>query len=148
MSQLDYVVVSVHSHFTLASARQTERLIRAVSHPLTTILGHPTGRLLLRRPGYPLDLDAVLEACAAQGTVVEINASPYRLDLDWRVALRWRDRLTFAINTDAHTLGGLTDVQYGVMVARKAGLTPAQVVNTLGRAAFLEFVKAQRESRK
>ncbi|ULH15604.1 helix-hairpin-helix domain-containing protein [Deinococcus sp. KNUC1210] len=147
LAQLDYVVVSVHSHFTLPSERQTERLIRAVSHPLTTILGHPTGRLLLRRPSYALDLEAVLEACAAQGTVVEINASPYRLDLDWRVALRWRDRLKFAINTDAHTLGGLTDVQYGVMAARKAGLLPEQVVNTLGRQAFLDFVGAQRAQR-
>ncbi|WP_425147939.1 helix-hairpin-helix domain-containing protein [Deinococcus sp.] len=147
LAQLDYVVASVHSHFTLDQARQTERLIRAASHPLTTILGHPTGRLLLRRPGYPLDLDAVLAVCAERGTAVEINASPYRLDLDWRAALRWRDRLTFAINTDAHTLGGLADVRYGVTVARKAGLTPQQVVNTLGREAFLAFVRAQREKR-
>ncbi|GGR01234.1 DNA polymerase/3'-5' exonuclease PolX [Deinococcus ruber] len=147
LAQLDYVVVSVHSHFTLSSERQTERLIRAVSHPLTTILGHPTGRLLLRRPSYPLDLEAVLEACAATGTVVEINASPYRLDLDWRAALRWRDRLKFAINTDAHTLGGLTDVQYGVMAARKAGLVPEQVINTLKREAFLDFVRTQRQQR-
>lgn len=148
LAELDYVVVSVHSAFTLDRNAQTERLIRAVSHPLVTILGHPTGRLLLRRPSYALDLDRVLEACAQAGTVVEINANPYRLDLDWRDALRWRDQLSFAINTDAHVPAGLCDARYGVMVARKAGLTPAQVVNTLGQEAFLAFVKAQRARRR
>ncbi|WP_407571324.1 helix-hairpin-helix domain-containing protein [Deinococcus altitudinis] len=147
LAELDYVVASVHSGFTLSSERQTERLIRAASHPLITILGHPTGRLLLRRPGYPLDLEAVLAACEANGTVVEINASPYRLDVDWRFALRWRDRLTFAINTDAHSPGGLQDVGSGVTVARKAALTPAQIVNTLTRAEMLEFVRKQRATR-
>ncbi len=78
------MVASVHSHFTLSEAAQTERLIKAASHPLITVLGHPTGRLLLRRPSYALNLEAVLDACQASGTVVEINASPYRLDLDWR----------------------------------------------------------------
>lgn len=147
LAELDYVVASVHSLFTLDRERQTERLIQAASHPLVTILGHPTGRLLLRRPGYALDLDAVLAACEQSGTVVEINANAYRLDLDWRVALRWRDRLTFAINTDAHVLGGLGDTRFGVLVARKAGLTPGQVVNTLGQAEFLEFVRRQRAGR-
>ena len=147
LAELDYVVASVHSGFTFDHDRQTERLIRAASHPLVTILGHPTGRLLLRRPGYPLDLEAVLAACEANGTVVEINASPYRLDLDWRVALRWRERLKFAVNTDAHSTGGLQDVRYGVTVARKAALTSAQIVNTLTRAQMLAFVKAQRAAR-
>lgn len=144
---LDYVVASVHSHFTLDPIRQTERLVRAASHPLVTILGHPTGRLRLRRPGYALDLDAVLEACAANGTVVEINANPYRLDLDWRDVLRWRERLTFAVNTDAHVPGGLGDIRYGVAMARKAGLTPAGVVNSLSQAEFLAFVERQRRAR-
>ncbi|MBZ9750392.1 PHP domain-containing protein [Deinococcus sp. HMF7604] len=147
LEQLDYVVASVHSLFTLDAARQTERLIRAAAHPLVTILGHPTGRLLLRRPGYALDLDAVLAACAQNGTVVEINANAYRLDLDWRAALRWRDRLKFAINTDAHVPAGLADAKYGVMAARKAGLTPAQVVNTLEQGEFLAFVAEQRAGR-
>lgn len=144
---LDYVVASVHSLFTLDPARQTERLVRAASHPLITILGHPTGRLLLRRPGYALDLDAVLAACEASGTVVEINANAARLDLDWRDALRWRERLTFAINTDAHVPGGLADTRFGVAVARKAGLRPGQVINTLDQAEFLAFVARQRAAR-
>ena len=79
--------------------------------------------------------------------MVEINASPYRLDVDWRIALRWRDRLTFAINTDAHSPGGLQDVGSGVTVARKAALTPVQIVNTLTRSQMLEFVKTQRAAR-
>jgi DNA polymerase (family X) len=147
LSELDYVVASVHSLFTLSEAAQTERLVRAAHHPLITILGHPTGRLLLRRPGYALDMNAVLAACAANGTVVEINASPYRLDLDWRLALDWRERLKFAINTDAHSLHGLGETRYGVMVARKAGLRPTDVVNSLGQREFLDFVAAQRASR-
>nr|WP_221284165.1 DNA polymerase/3'-5' exonuclease PolX [Deinococcus humi] len=147
LSQLDYVVASVHSLFTLDAVRQTERLVRAVWHPLITVLGHPTGRLLLRRPGYAFDLDAVLAACEANGTVVEINANAARLDLDWRDALRWRERLTFAINTDAHVPGGLSDTRFGVAVARKAGLRPDQVINTLGQTEFLAFVKQQRAAR-
>ncbi|THF71816.1 PHP domain-containing protein [Deinococcus sp. Arct2-2] len=147
LAALDYVVGSVHSLFTMDAARQTERLVRAASHPLITVLGHPTGRLLLRRPGYAMDLEAVLGACEANGTVVEINANAYRLDLDWRDVLRWRERLTFAINTDAHVPGGLADTRYGVAVARKAGLTPAQVINTLGQADFLAFVARQRAAR-
>ncbi|RJF71637.1 DNA polymerase/3'-5' exonuclease PolX [Deinococcus cavernae] len=147
LAELDYVVASVHSHFTLDSERQTQRLVRAASHPLVTVLGHPTGRLLLRRGSYALDLDAVMAACAAAGTVVEINANAYRLDVDWRVALRWRGRVMFAINTDAHVLGGLQDARYGVLMARKAGLTPAQVLNTLSRQEFLTFVQKQRAAR-
>ncbi|CAM3678289.1 helix-hairpin-helix domain-containing protein [Deinococcus saxicola] len=145
--KLDYVVASVHSLFTLNPAKQTERLIRAASHPLITVLGHPTGRLLLRRPGYALDLEAVLAACEQGGTVVEINANAARLDLDWRDALRWRQRLTFAINTDAHVPGGLSDTRFGVAVARKAGLRPGQIINTLGQAGFLKFVARQRAAR-
>ncbi|AIZ44234.1 DNA polymerase [Deinococcus radiopugnans] len=144
---LDYVVASVHSLFTLDPARQTERLVRAASHPLITVLGHPTGRLLLRRPGYALDLEAVLAACEQNGTVVEINANAARLDLDWRDALRWRERLTFAINTDAHVPGGLADTRFGVAVARKAGLRPEQVINTLDQPEFLNFVARQRAAR-
>ena len=147
LAELDYVVASVHSHFTLSEEAQTERLIRAASHPLITILGHPTGRLLLRRPPYAVNLDAVLDACAANATVVEINASPYRLDVDWRYALRYRGRLKFAVNTDAHAVHGLGDVKYGAGVARKAGLRPEDVVNTLSQTEFLAFVAAQRAGR-
>jgi len=147
LARLDYVVASVHSYFHLPREQQTARLVRAVTHPLVTILGHPTGRLLLRRPSYAVDIDAVMQAASDAGTVVEINANAYRLDLDWRDALRWRGRVRFAVNTDAHVPAGLRDVRYGVMVARKAGLTRTDVVNCLTREHFLELVRAQRAAR-
>ncbi|WP_261664286.1 DNA polymerase/3'-5' exonuclease PolX [Deinococcus sp. Marseille-Q6407] len=141
LAELDYVVASVHSAFGLSQADQTERLVRAASHPLVSILGHPTGRLLLRREGYAVDIDAVLDACAAGNTAAEINANPWRLDLRWQDALRWRSRVRFSINTDAHSPRGLRDVRYGVMMAQKAGLTPADVVNCLERDAFKAWAR-------
>ncbi len=127
---LEYVVASVHSAFRLAEGAQTERLVRAVSHPACRVLGHPTGRLLLARPGYAVDLDSVLEACSEHGVAVEINASPYRLDLDWRWARRALDLgLKLAVNPDAHSTDGLDDVRWGVAVARKAGATKTDLIN-------------------
>jgi DNA polymerase (family 10) len=127
---LEYVVASVHSAFRLTEEAQTERLVRAVSHPACRVLGHPTGRLLLARPGYAVDLDRVLEACAEHGVAVEVNASPYRLDLDWRWARRALDLgLKLAVNPDAHSTEGLDDVRWGVAVARKAGATKADLIN-------------------
>lgn len=144
LAELDYVVASVHSGFGLSEADQTARLVRAASHPLVNILGHPTGRLLLRRGSYALDIDAVLEACADSGTAAEINANPWRLDVRWQDALRWRGRVKFSINTDAHSVAGLRDLRYGVLVARKAGLTPEDVVNCLDIDAFRAWAKAGR----
>ncbi|HWG85493.1 MAG TPA: helix-hairpin-helix domain-containing protein [Deinococcales bacterium] len=141
----DFVVASVHSSFGLSQADQTERLVRAVSHPLVTILGHPTGRLLLRRPSYRLDLSAVLDAAEEHGTVIEINANAYRLDLDWRDVLAARKRnLGWAVNTDAHNRAGLLDLRWGINSARKAGLTAGQVVNCLDADAFLTLASAKR----
>ena len=141
LKELDYVVASVHSLFNLSREAQTERLVRAVSHPLVTILGHATGRLLLRRPSYDVDIDAVMAAAAAHNTAIEINANPWRLDVDWRTALEWRDRVTFSINTDAHVVSGLDDLKYGVRMAQKAGLTPALVVNCLSLEEFKKFAR-------
>lgn len=127
----DFVVASIHSRFSLPRSAMTERLVRAVSHPAVTFLGHPTGRLLLAREGYDVDLDAVLDAAFAHGVVVEINANPHRLDLDWRALRGWlrRGGLT-AVNPDAHSTGGLSDVEFGVGIARKAGAEAGQVLNT------------------
>ena len=145
LATLDYAVVSVHQHFTLDKAKQTERVIRAVQNPYANILAHMTGRLLLRRPSYELDVEAVLQACAETGTVVELNANPYRLDLDWREVIRARELgCRFAINPDAHHPDGYRDLRYGVMMARKAGLTAADVVNTAPTAeAFLARLAAK-----
>ena len=142
----DFVVASVHSRFTLPRAAMTERLVRAVSHPAVTFLGHPTGRLLLAREGYDLDLDAVLDAAFENGVVVEVNASPHRLDLDWRPLRGWlrRGGLT-SINPDAHSTGGLADVEYGVGIARKAGAEAAQVVNTWPVERVSSFFEERRE---
>jgi DNA polymerase (family X) len=131
LATLDYTVVSVHQNFTLSEVDQTKRIIRAVLHPYAKILGHATGRLLLRRPSYALDIQAVIEACAEAKTIIEINASPYRLDLDWRWVIKAKELgCKFSINPDAHVTAGFDDVRYGVMMARKAGLTPDDVVNT------------------
>jgi DNA polymerase (family 10) len=131
LAGFDYVVASVHSRFGLPREAMTERVVRAVSHPRVTILGHPTGRLLLAREGYSLDLHAVIEAVAARGTMIEINADPHRLDLDAEHARRARDRgVLIAINPDAHSTSGLENLDYGLGQARRAGLRPEDVVNT------------------
>jgi DNA polymerase (family 10) len=131
-------VASVHSNFRLSEEQQTDRLVRAVSHPACRVLGHPTGRLLLARPGYAVDLEAVLQACAEHGVAVEINASPYRLDLDWRWARRALELgLKLAVNPDAHSTAGLSDLRWGLSVARKAGATTADLVNCMPIEEFL-----------
>ena len=143
LATLDYTVISVHQNFTLSEAKQTERIVNAVHNPYATILAHPTGRLLLRRPGYAVDLQEVIEACAETKTVVEINANTRRLDLDWRWVIKAK-RLgcTFSIDPDAHHTSGYDDVRYGVMMARKAGLTEDDVVNTAPTAEdFLSRLK-------
>ncbi len=128
---LDYTVVSVHQNFTLSEVDQTKRIIRAVQNPYAKILGHATGRLLLRRPSYAVDVQAIIEACAEVKTVIEINANPHRLDLDWRWVIKAKELgCKFSINPDAHVTTGFDDVRYGVMMARKAGLTSDDVVNT------------------
>ena len=145
LAEFDFVVASIHSSFGMPEAQQTNRLVRAVSNPFTTILGHPTGRLLLRRPPYKFDHQAVLEAATQHKTIIEINASPYRLDLDWREVLNARaSGLKFAINTDAHRVGGFDDLEYGIKIARKAALETSMVVNTLEMEDFLSLARAKR----
>lgn len=126
----DYVVGSVHSGFGMTEREMTDRLLRAVASPHLTILGHATGRLLLRRDGYAVDVRAVIDAAAEHGVAVEINADPNRLDVDWRTARYAAERgVLVPINPDAHSVAGLGNVAHGVDVARKAWLTRAQVPN-------------------
>jgi DNA polymerase (family 10) len=132
LAGFDYVVASIHSSFGLPRDEMTRRLVRAVSHPRVTMLGHPTGRLLLARDGYAVDLDAVIEAAARAGTLIEINASPHRLDLDAVHCRRARDKgVKIVINPDAHAVSGLDDLDYGISVARRGWLESADVWNTL-----------------
>ncbi len=124
LARLDLVVASVHTGFNMTEAEATERVVRAVSNPYVDVLGHPTGRLLLRREGYPLDYDAVLDACAEHGVAVELNASPWRLDLDWRFVRAARARgVLVSVNPDAHSVDGLDATRWGVAAAQKGGLT-------------------------
>ena len=133
LAGFDFVIASIHSGFGKEKEAQTNRLIRAVENPHVTMLGHPTGRLLLSRPGYAVDQEAVIDACARTGTMIEINASPYRLDIDTpHCRLAAQRGVLISINPDAHSIAGLDDVQYGIGVARKAGLQAGQVLNTLG----------------
>jgi DNA polymerase (family 10) len=132
LSQLDFVVVSVHSVFNLSEAEMTKRIIRAIENPLVTILAHPTGRLLLKREPYAVDIPAVLDAAAATGTWVELNAAPKRLDLDWRWwPLARQKGVKCVINPDAHRVERLQDLWFGVGAARKGWLTKADVINCL-----------------
>ena len=132
LAQLDYAVGSIHSSFQLSQAEQTKRIIAAITNPCITILGHMTGRILLGREGYPVDVPAILDAAAATGTIVELNASPSRLDMDWRWWPLAREKgVKCSINPDAHTTGSLQFLHFGVGIARKGWLTRKDVVNCL-----------------
>lgn len=131
LAKFDFVVASVHSNLKMDEDKATTRLIKAIENPYTTILGHPTGRLLLSRAGYPLDFKRVIDACAANGVVIEINANPLRLDLDWRWHRYAVEKgVLLSINPDAHRTEGLHDMQYGVLVAQKGGLQASNCLNT------------------
>ncbi len=130
LGEMDYVVGSIHSAFRLSEREQTDRLLRAVRNPRLTILGHATGRLLLTRSGYQVDVRAVIDAAAEHGVAVEINADPHRLDVDWRHARYAAERgVLVPIDPDAHSVRGIDNVSYGVNVARKAWLEPRHVLN-------------------
>lgn len=144
LAQLDYVVVSVHNAFAQDEATMTQRIVKAIEHPAATMLGHPTGRLLLRREGYHVDLARVIDAAIAHGVIIELNASPWRLDLDWRLWRKAAERgLLCAINPDAHDTAGLQHVAAGVNIARKGGLTREQVLTTWPLARVQEWLRAR-----
>lgn len=145
LKTFDFVVASIHSPLKMDEARATERLIKAIENPFTTILGHPTGRLLLSRSGYPIDYKKVIDACAANQVVIEINANPLRLDLDWR----WHRYATekgilLAVNPDAHRKEGFYDMRYGILAARKGGLTAAQCLNSFTLAEISAYFEKKK----
>lgn len=134
LEKFDFIVASIHSNFKMDIDKATSRLIKAVENPYTTILGHPTGRLLLSRNGYPVDHMKVIDACAANGVVIEINANPHRLDIDWRwINYCMNKGVVLSVNPDAHSKEAFTDMHYGVSVARKGGLTPGFCLNAKSR---------------
>lgn len=145
LKTFDFVVASVHSILRMDEEKATSRLITAIENPYTTILGHPTGRLLLSRKGYPIDYVKVIDACAANNVVIEINANPLRLDLDWRWHRYALEKgVLLSINPDAHRKEGFGDMHYGVLVARKGGLQATECLNAYG----LEEITALFETRK
>jgi DNA polymerase (family 10) len=145
LASLDFVVASIHSNFNLSPEEQTQRMLRAIANPYVDIIGHPTGRILLGRAGYTLDMEAVIDAAAAHGVCIEINANPARLDLDWRLVHRARDKgIKIPICPDAHTLAGLDDMRYGIGVARKGWLRSSDVLNAMKIESLLQFFRTRR----
>lgn len=146
LASFDFVVASVHSILNMNEEKATERLIKAIENPFTTILGHPTGRLLLSRSGYPVNHKKVIDACAANNVVIEINANPLRLDLDWR----WHQYalskgVMLSINPDAHRKEGFHDMKYGTFIARKGGLRRSDCLNALNLGQILEVFEKKRK---
>ncbi|NDB53194.1 MAG: DNA polymerase/3'-5' exonuclease PolX [Chitinophagaceae bacterium] len=137
LSSFDLVIASIHSNLRMLKEKATERLIRAIENPFTTILGHPTGRLLLSRAGYPIDHEKIIDACATNKVAIEINAHPRRLDLDWT----WVDHalekgVLLSINPDAHQLEGFHDIRYGILVAQKTKLSASQNLSSFSCKEF------------
>ena len=141
LSQLDYVIASVHSGFTSDENEMTDRIIRAMENEHVTCLGHATGRLLLEREPYALNIPKILEAAAATGTWIELNANPWRLDLDWRWWHKARDLgVLCSINPDAHKTSHLRYLDLGVTLARKGWLRPQDVINTRTLSALRKLL--------
>lgn len=145
LQQFDFIVASVHSVLRMDEKRATDRLIKAIENQYTTILGHPSGRLLLSREAYPLNYPKIIDACAANMVAIELNANPHRLDIDWRwIPLCMDKGVLISINPDAHRKEGLKDIQYGVKAARKGGLKSEYLLNGLNLKGFSEFLLARK----
>ncbi len=142
LALFDVIVASVHSNLKMDVDKATRRLLTAIENPYTHILGHPTGRLLLSREAYPLHWDQILDACKANDVVIELNANPHRLDIDWSHIQGALDRgIQIAINPDAHSTAGIDHMRYGVFAARKGGLTTDMCLNALDATGFNKWVK-------
>jgi DNA polymerase (family X) len=145
LARFDFVIGSIHSRYGMDGPRMTERVLRALDDPCITLLAHPTGRLLLRRDPYALDLDAVIEKAVERGVALELNADPYRMDLEWRSCLAAkRAGATITIGPDAHSPAALANVELGVGFARKAWLEAADVLNARPAAAVMARAAAAR----
>jgi DNA polymerase (family 10) len=148
LALFDLVIASVHSNLKMTEEKAMMRLINAIENPYTSILGHATGRLLLSRKGYPINHEAIIKACAANDVVIELNAHPRRLDMDWRyIGQAMQEDVLISINPDAHAIDGFEDCAYGVLVAQKAGLTAAQNLSSFSLAEMMEFISYQQAKR-
>lgn len=148
LNSFDLVIASIHSNLKMSEEKAMSRLLKAIENPFTSILGHMTGRLLLSRNGYPVNHEKIIDACAANNVVIELNAHPRRLDIDWR----WIDKaleknILISINPDAHSIEGYDDCKYGILVAQKAGLTKEQNLSSFSLEQFEQFVQSQKSKR-
>ncbi len=145
LAGFEFVIASVHSNLRMEEEKATQRLLKAIENKFTTILGHPTGRLLLSRQGYPIDHQKIIDACAANGVAIELNANPYRLDLDWSwIPYALKKNLLISINPDAHSTGGMNDIKYGVYSARKGGLSRKNCLSSMELADFEQFISVKK----
>jgi DNA polymerase (family 10) len=146
LSTFDVVIASIHSNLKMPEEKAMKRLLGAITNPHTSIMGHLTGRLLTKRKGYPVDHKTIIDACAEHNVVIEINASPQRLDMDWRwIDYALKKGVLLSINPDAHTTDDLRWLKYGVLVAQKGGLTKEQNLSSLSLAQFEAFVEKQKQ---
>ncbi|MFV0605777.1 MAG: helix-hairpin-helix domain-containing protein [Niabella sp.] len=149
LSSFDLVIASVHSNLYMSEDKAMYRLLKAIENPYTTILGHPTGRLLLSRNGYPIDYEKIIEACVQHNVVIEINANPHRLDLDWSyIDYALRKKATLSINPDAHSIEGLNDIEYGVLASQKGGLTAANNLSSFSLKEIEKFLADRKTQKK
>ena len=149
LSSFDLVIASIHSNLDMDEEKAMQRLMGAITNPYVTILGHMTGRLVIRRRGYPVDHKAIIDACAANNVVIEINASPYRLDMDWRyIDYALEKGILLSINPDAHALEEFANVKYGVFVAQKGGLTKKHNLSSFSRVELETFLQNRRKEKK
>ncbi|MCB0708552.1 MAG: DNA polymerase/3'-5' exonuclease PolX [Chitinophagaceae bacterium] len=147
LATFDIVIASVHSILKMTEEKAMQRLIAAIENPYTTILGHMTGRLLLSRKGYPVNHKKIIDACAANNVVIELNAHPSRLDIDWRqIEYALEKNVLISINPDAHSIEGFKDIRYGVLVAQKAMVTKEQNLSSMNLQQFEEFVQRRKNS--
>ncbi len=146
LATFDLVIASIHSNLQMPEEKAMMRLLGAINNKYITILGHMTGRLLAKRKGYPVDHKAIIDACAANNVVIEINAHPARLDMDWRwIDYALQKGVMLSINPDAHSFDDMHLIKYGVLVAQKGGLTPAQNLSSMSQKEFETFLKNQRQ---
>jgi len=145
LASFDFIVASVHSNLKMPKEKSMMRLLNAVQNKYTTILGHPTGRLLLSRPGYPVDHSQLIDTCKANNVVIELNANPYRLDMDWQYIYQaMQAGVWMSINPDAHSIEGIKDIKYGVYAARKGGMLRSQTLNALPVDEFSKFLEKRK----
>ena len=149
LGTFDFIVASVHSGLSMDKTKATERLLTAIANPFTTILGHMTGRLLLMREGFPVDYEAIIKACAEYNVIIEINAHPHRLDIDWRYVHKALDAgVILSINPDAHSIDGFEHMRYGVLTGRKGGLTADQTLNAWSLERVERFFNDRKRDKK